>query len=249
MPGCRNLSKKDTKGQIEMSDIRNLWHEVRSAGDEDRRKLVGSGGRVLYGFFIVIGGALALDLYTRPDSIILKAFGIAAAIGLVVSDVFWAWATHHSAAGVQRWIARVFWSAGILIYALNVISEYQHYLGEQMNAITQTWYWTASIVTVVVAAVGWALYSMFSPEQQLADVSAKAKSDAVKALVRGIESPDEDTADAFNKQIIEAAHDLAQYAAGAVSGHVATLASRNGHERTRTLNESVEVAERKRPNA
>jgi hypothetical protein len=231
-----------------MSDIRNLWHEVRSAGDEERRKLIGNGGRLLYGFFIVIGGALALDLYTRPDSIILKVFGIFAAIGLVISDIFWAWATHHSAAGIQRWVARIFWAAGIVIYAMNVISEYQHYLNEEMNTVTSAWYWSASIVTVVVAAVGWALYSMTSPEQQLADVSAKAKSDAVKALVRGIETPDQQTADTFNQQIVEAARDLARYAAGAVSGHVATLASKNGKSETKALNADAK-SEEKRPNA
>lgn len=219
---------------------RNLWQDVKAQGDEERRKMIGLGGRVLYGFFIVIGGLLAFDLYTRPDSTLLKIFGIFAAIGLVVSDVFWAWATHHSAAGVQRLIARVFWASGVTIYTLNVVSEYQHYLGTVMSDLTKAWYQSASIATVVVAVVGWALYSMFSPEQKISDVSAQAKSNAVKALLRGVENPTPEAIEAFNIRIEQASHDLAEHAAGVVSGHVSgmimasamsPIQSGNGHNR------------------
>lgn len=211
-----------------MSDVRDLWQEVKAGGDEERRKLIGLGGRILYGFFVVIGGGLALDLYTRPDSIVLKYFGVAAAFGLVVSDIFWAWATHHSAAGLQRNVARLFWTLGIAIYAFNVVSEYEHYLGQPLSDLLSLWYYSASITTVVVATVGWALYSMTSPEQKMADVSARAKADAVDALMKGIKEPDAETSAAFNLPIVEAAAELARISAAQVVGHVHALANRNG---------------------
>lgn len=221
---------------------RDLWAEVRAADSEQRRKWVELGGRIIYAMFIVAGGTLALDLYTRPDSVLLKVFGVAAAVLLVASDIFWSWATHHSAAGQQRIVAYIFWAAGLTIFALNVITEYLHYLGQDLGVL-KDWYYIGSISTVVVAAFGWALYSLKSPDQQIADVAAKAKATAVSGLMRGIEQPDEATKQKLNEPIVKAAEDLASYAAGVVSHYVGNLFARNGQTSASTLNETVKQVE------
>lgn len=239
------------------NNIRNVWAEVRAGDSENRRKTVEAGGRIVYSLFILIGGLLALDLYTRPDVQIVKVFGACAAVLLTISDVFWAWATHHSAKGAQRGVAYTFWGAGIVIFGLNVMAEYEHYLKLPMNDITYHWYWYASVVTVVIASVGWALYLMQSPEQKINDVAAQAKTDAVKALLEGIKHPDDATSLAMNEQIMEASHDLAHYAGNTVRGHVSGLMSNNrdGHNKELTItvpppdepsliDELVEVARR-----
>lgn len=243
----REISHTQIRGGFEMSGIRNLWAEVRSGDSEGRRKTVESGGRIVYSLFILIGGLLAFDLYTRPDAQIVKFFGGAAAILLTLSDMFWAWATHHSAEGGQRNTAYAFWGLGIAIFALNVMSEYEHYLNLEMNNITYYWYWYASVITVVVAAVGWALYLMQSPEQKINDVTAKAKGTAVKALLRGIETPDDVTSAAMNAQVVQASHELAGYAGSVVMGHVANLTSHNGNG-TKTLGVDVPAPENLDPN-
>ena len=210
--------------------MRNLWQDVKAQGDEDRRKTIGTAGRALYGFFVLIGGLLALDLYTRPESAMLKIFGVLAVLGLVVSDIFWAWATHYSAAGKQRNVARFFWAAGVAIFALNVIAEYQHYLGSEMSEFVQSWYKWASITTVVEAAIGWALYSLLSPEQAITDVGAKAKSDAIRALLRGVENPTPEAQAQFNGQVEQASAELSGYAASVVSSQVSGMTTRSLNE-------------------
>ena len=233
-----------------MSDIRNLWGEAKAQDAEARRKLIESGARFLYVFFIVIGGLLAFDLYTRPDSIIIKAFGVLAAIGLVLADVTWAWATHYSAAGAQRWTARAFWGASLVIFALNVISEYLHYLGKPLGML-ENWYYIGSISTVVLAALGLAWYLMLSPEQKLDDVRAQAQSDAVKAVLRGIEKPDQETLAQFNGAAIQAARELSNQAAHTILGYVTAGKPKdavrgNGDlQHASTLNMTAEVVERK----
>ncbi len=202
-----------------MSDVRNLWGEAKAQDAEARRKLIETGARFLYVFFIIIGGLLAFDLYTRPDNQIIKAFGVMAAIGLVLADITWAWATHYSAAGAQRWTARVFWAISLAIYALNVIAEYLHYLGKDLG-ILENWYYIGSISTVIVAAFGLAYYLMLSPEQKLDDVRAQAQSDAVKAVLRGIEKPDAETLAQFNGATIQAAQELSSQAAHTILGYV-----------------------------
>jgi hypothetical protein len=229
---------------------RDLWQEVKASDSESRRKAVEFGGRILYSLFIVTGGFLALDLYTRPEPILLKMFGVAAAILLVVSDIFWSLATHHSAAGGQRITSYVFWFLGLTIFALNVVTEYLHYLNQPLGWL-ESWYFIGSISTVVVAAFGWAFYLLRSPEQKLADVSAEAKSTAVSGLMRGITHPDEETKAIMNEPVNQAAHDLAAYAAQTVHSHIGALISKNGKS-SKSLAMTIEPnspPEKTRPNA
>jgi hypothetical protein len=225
-----------------MSGVRNLWGEAKSGTQERNRRTIEMVARILYGFFIVTGGLLALDLYTRPDSQVIKLFGVAAACGLVLSDVTWAWATHHSAAGMQRLIARVFWGISLMIYALNIIAEYLHYLEQPLGFLTN-WYYIGSICTVIVAAAGLAFYLMCSPDQKLHDMAHQAHSDAVSAVLKGIEKPDQQTLDAFNAAAIEAAKELSAQASQTILGYVtANKARTNGHEQPamRSLNSDAD---------
>lgn len=225
-----------------MSDIRNLWGEAKAGTQERNRRTIEMIARVLYGFFIVLGGLLALDLYTRPDSMVIKAFGTMAALGLVLADVTWAWATHHSAAGIQRLIARVFWAISLVIYALNIVAEYLHYLNQPLGLLA-SWYYIGSICTVIVAACGLAFYLMVSPDQRLHDLAHQAHADAVAAVIKGIEKPDQQTLDAFNAAAIQAAKELSQQASHTILGYVtAAKAGTNGHPpaETRTLASEIE---------
>ena len=173
-----------------------------------------------------------------------------AAIGLVLADVTWAWATHYSAAGAQRWIARAFWAASLVIFALNVITEYLHYLGKPLGML-ENWYYIGSISTVVLAALGLAWYLMLSPEQKLDDVRAQAQSDAVKAVLRGIEKPDQETLAQFNGAAIQAARELSNQAAHTILGYVTAVKPKdavrgNGDlQHASALNMAAEVVERK----
>jgi len=175
---------------------------------------------------------LAFDLYTRPDNLVIKAFGVLAAIGLIAADITWAWATHHSAAGAQRWIARVFWAASLGIYALNVITEYLHYLGKPSGMLENSYY-IGSISTVVLAALGLAWYLMLSPEQKLEDVRAQAQKDAVNAVLRGIEKPDQETLAQFNGAAIQAARELSNQAAHTILGCVTAGKPQGGDDTAR----------------
>jgi hypothetical protein len=213
------------------NNVRNLWGEAKAGNAERNRRMIEMIARVLYGFFIVIGGLLAFDLYTRPDNQIVKLFGMAASVGLVLADITWAWATHHSSAGLQRLTARVFWVASLIIYALNIIAEYLHYLAQPMGWLVN-WYYIGSISTVIVASAGLAFYLMLSPEQRLNDMAHQAHQDAVNAVLKGLERPDQQTLDEFNGAAIKAARELSNQAAQTILGYVTPdKAKENGHEK------------------
>lgn len=200
-------------------DNRNLWGEAKAADAESRRRTIENVARILYVVIVAIGGLVALSLYTRPDNWTIKVFGALAAMSLVAADITWAWATHYSAAGGQRMVARAFWGLSLFIYGMNVISEYLYYLGRPLG-IFENWYYIGSISTVIVAAFGLAWYLMLSPEQKLDDVRSKAQLDAVNAVLRGIEKPSPETLGAFNESAGKAAHELSTQAAKTILGYV-----------------------------
>lgn len=208
-----------------MNNIRNLWAESRVMDADAKRRTIDNASRVIYSLFIVLIGLVSLALYTRSSSEILRWFGVGSALLLVVSDIFLAWATHHSAAGGQRNAARTFWVANIVIATLNIWVLYNKEMGFTLEGIEVLWYRYGSLSNVVVALVGWSLYSSLSHEQKLNDVTARMHTRAIRALEHGVEHPDETTQEAFNGNIAGAASMLADHASRAVLGHANSLSS------------------------
>ena len=204
------------KGMI-MANIRNLWAEVTTDDTDKQRVNIEKAMRYIYSVFISLGGIIAIDLYTRPDSWLLKVFGVLVSVCLVIVDVLWAWATHHSAHGKQRYAAWVFWGGSLLIFAMNIISDFTYHLGRPLGFL-ENWYFLGSISTVVWASFGIAIFLMFSPEQAVNDVRQAAHHKATQALMKGLEHPDQETLDAFNQPIVSAARVLSERAASSVAG-------------------------------
>ncbi len=195
---------------------RNLFAEAAAAQEHNQHENTEVWARRLYYGFVILGTLLAVDLYTRPDPPVLKAFGVITGLMLGVSDMAWASATHHSARGAQRKVAYFFWGVGLVIFGLNAIVEYSRYLGYALGVVGDFYLEHVSMMTFVFAMTGWALYLLTSPNQRFNDIVDQWEERAMLSFEQGMKRPDEAMLEEYNRHLLDASREIA----GAVSNRV-----------------------------
>lgn len=214
------------------NENRNLWAELQASESIQRRRRIEQVASIVYAILILSGAFVSIVLYTRPDNLLLKVWGVIAALCLGTVSIVWAQGMKHAAEGHQRNLARIFWGLDMLILLLNIGSEFAFQLipdqaPSMFYGFLYYWYYVGSSVTVVLSLVGLALLNNFSPDQIMHDKAMQGMKRAADAFSHALDHPTKQAQEDFNQEIEGAAHAVAQHSGAVIRAYASQITGGN----------------------